>query len=304
MNQLPHASTEETHQGELFENQKLSEYTSWRVGGPSKQIYKPQSIDDLALFLKKIPSNEPILFMGLGSNSLVRDQGFQGTTIITQGALKHLELIEPDTVRVEAGVACAQMARFCARQSLGRAEFWAGIPGTMGGALRMNAGCYDGETWDHVLEVETIRRDGTIHHRSPNSFEVSYRHIHGLAEDEWFIAAKFRFPKGDKEQCLQTIKQLLERRAQTQPTNEYNCGSVFRNPPGHYAGQLIEQCGLKGTKIGGAMVSMKHANFIINDQGSATAQDIESLIEHVQRIVHEQTRILLHREVHIIGDKS
>lgn len=291
-----------TYQGEKLDNVLLSDYTTWRVGGLAKQLYKPQSIEDLACFLRLLPAQEPILWLGLGSNSLIRDSGFVGTIILTQGCLKNIAVVAPQTVRVEAGVSCASMARFCARQDLGRAEFWAGIPGTMGGALRMNAGCFDGETWNNAIEVETMTRDGQSHRRAVDSFEIAYRQVNGLAEGEWFTAATFKLPHADKETCLQTIKSLLDRRAQTQPTNEYNCGSVFRNPPHQYAAQLIEMCGLKGKKIGGACVSTKHANFIINDQGQASAKDIESLIEFIQKTVYEKTNIMLHREVHIIGD--
>ncbi|OGV27646.1 MAG: UDP-N-acetylenolpyruvoylglucosamine reductase [Legionellales bacterium RIFCSPHIGHO2_12_FULL_37_14] len=288
--------------GEYLENIPLADYTTWRVGGKAKALYKPVNIQDLAAFLKELPASQPIHWLGLGSNSLFRDKGFAGTVILTQGCLKNIDLISQDIVRAEAGVSCASMARFCARNNLAKAEFLAGIPGTVGGALRMNAGCYDGETWNYVSEVETITRNGQIHKRTPDSFTVSYRNVIGLEEDEWFIAASFRLPKGEKAISLNTIKELLERRKNTQPTNEYNCGSVFRNPKGNYAAALIEQCGLKGYRIGGAMVSLKHANFIINENKSASATDIESLITFIQNTVREKTNISLVREVHIIGE--
>jgi UDP-N-acetylmuramate dehydrogenase len=193
------------------------------------------------------------------------------------------------------------MARFAARNNLAGGEFWAGIPGTMGGALRMNAGCHGGETWQSVIEIETISRQGEIKTRKPDEFEVAYRHVAGL-QDEWFVSATFKLNPGDKETSLHLIKELLARRASTQPTNEYNCGSVFRNPPGDFAARLIEACGLKGARIGGAVVCQKHANFIINHEGTATAADIEALMHLVQTKVQEQTTIELKREVHIIGD--
>lgn len=293
------------YQGKLLHNELLANYTTWRVGGRAKQLYKPKDLNDLGCFLKTLPPHEPILWLGLGSNSLIRDSGFSGTVILTQGCLKQLTLTAPQKVRVEAGVSCATMARFCARNHLAHAEFWAGIPGTMGGALRMNAGCFDGETWNHIVEVETMTRDGMLHQRPPKTFSIAYRHVEGLAPDqEWFVAATFELPVGKKETALATIKTLLERRASTQPTSEYNCGSVFRNPEGDYAARLIEQCELKGKQLGKAKVSEKHANFIINDAGEATAEDIEQLIQLVQKTVSEQTTIDLIREVHIIGDKS
>lgn len=289
-------------QGELRLNQPLADYTTWRVGGNAKAIYKPASAADLSVFLSRLPENEPLLWLGLGSNSLIRDTGFSGTVILTQGSLDGLAILGDGLVRVESGVSCAKMARFCARNSLQGGEFWAGIPGTMGGALRMNAGCYNGETWGSVIEVETITRRGELRTRQPSEFEISYRHVLGLQQDEWFVSATCQLQSGDKEGSLEIIKELLARRAATQPTGEFNCGSVFRNPPHGYAAQLIESCGLKGTRIGGAVVSEKHANFIINEAGQATARDIELLIQLVQKKVNQQTGIELQREVHIIGD--
>lgn len=293
---------EKSYAGQFLLNEPLADYTTWRVGGAAKAIYKPAGIADLAFFLKQLPANESLLWLGLGSNSLIRDRGFSGTVILTQGCLNEISLVGDDLIRVEAGVSCAKMARFSARCNLGGCEFWAGIPGTMGGALRMNAGCFNGETWQSVIEVETMTRKGEIRRRKPEEFTVSYRHVAGLGE-EWFIAATCRLIPGDKEKSLQLIKELLDHRAATQPTSEYNCGSVFRNPPNHYAAKLIESCGLKGKSIGGARVSEKHANFIINHQGAASANDIESLIQYVQKTVQEQTTIELIREVHIIGDE-
>lgn len=293
-----------SYQGQLEQDALLSDYTSWRVGGPATRLFKPQDLADLALFLKHCPKEEPLLWLGLGSNSLIRDGGFCGTVILTQGCLNEMTLVAPDTIRVEAGVSCAKMARFSARNSLEGGEFWAGIPGTMGGALRMNAGCFNGETWNFVTEVETITRDGVRHHRAPEEFEVAYRHVAGLGVDEWFVAGTFKLTPGDKDTSLSKIKMLLERRANTQPTNEFNCGSVFRNPPGDYAARLIESCGLKGYRIGHAAVSEKHANFIINDEGKASAQEIEALIEYVHDTVLKKKGIDLIREVHFLGERA
>lgn len=287
--------------GVLLLNEPLAEYTTWRVGGAAKSMYKPAGVLDLAAFLKELPAAEPLLWLGLGSNSLIKDIGYSGTVILTQGCLNEISLISDVLVRVEAGVSCAKMSRFCARNHLLGGEFWAGIPGTMGGALRMNAGCANGETWQSVVEVETMTRTGEIRRRKPEEFDIGYRHVAGF-EDEWFVAATCRMVPGDKDKSLQLIKELLAHRAATQPTNEYNCGSVFRNPPNHFAARLIESCGLKGHRIGGARVSEKHANFIINHEGSASAQDIESLIQWVQQTVYDKTATQLIREVHIIGD--
>lgn len=295
--------TELAIRGEKRQNESLAQYTSWRVGGPARAVYKPADAADLASFLEQLPSDEPLLWLGLGSNTLIRDGGFNGTVIVTLGALNTLKLLSENTVFVEAGVSCASMARFCARANLAGAEFWAGIPGTMGGALRMNAGCHGGETWNHIVAVQTVTRNGTIRTRSRDDFAIAYRQVGGI-EDEWFISATATFPTGNKDESLQRIKELLDHRAKTQPTGEYNCGSVFKNPPGHFAAQLIESCGLKGSTIGHAVVSEKHANFIINQEGRASASDIEALITTVAAEVLHKTDVSLCCEVHIIGEQA
>jgi len=294
----------QVNDGTILYNEPLSNYNTWRVGGLAKQLFKPNNIEGLQRFLQYLPSTEPILWLGLGSNSLISDAGYQGTVILTQGCLKALELLESNVVRVEAGVSCAQLARFCSRHGLVDGEFWAGIPGTMGGALRMNAGCYMSETWKYVIAVETIDKQGMIRKRYPKEFNIQYRHIEGLKDnEEWFVAAYCQLPSGNPEQSLQKIKELLAKRAATQPTGEYNCGSVFRNPPHDFAARLIESCGLKGTRVGGAQISTKHANFIINEDAHAKAQDICDLIALVKETVKQKYDINLVQEVHMIGDK-
>lgn len=287
--------------GELKQNELLAPYTSWGVGGPAKQIFFPEDAEDLSYFLQNLPPNEPILWLGLGSNVLVRDEGFKGTVILTLGGLKNAEIIDQIQliVRAEAGMPCPTFARFCARESLTGVEFLAGVPGTIGGALRMNAGAFGGETWEHVVLVETIDRQGTIHKRQPNEFEIAYRSVKGPA-NEWFIAGHFKLTPGDKDTSLEKIRALLDKRATTQPTGQPSCGSVFRNPEGDYAARLIETAGLKGARIGQALVSPKHANFIINE-GNASARDIEALIHHVAEQVAACHGVYLHREVHIVG---
>ncbi len=287
--------------GQLLHNQLLAKYTSWRVGGPADVLYKPAGLGDLRLLLSMLQPDEPIHWLGLGSNSLISDKGIRGTVIVTQGALNDIALISPNIVRVEAGVSCASMARFCARNYLQGGEFWAGIPGTMGGALKMNAGCYGHETWDFVTEVETINRQGVINKRSALDYDIQYRQVNGF-EDEWFLAAWCSLNSGDKNTSLSEIKKLLKKRSDSQPTNEHNCGSVFRNPPGDFAAKLIESCDLKGFSIGGAQVSNKHANFIINPESQATAADIETLIHHVWQTVKDKVGVELIREVHLIGE--
>ena len=285
--------------GELIHNESMARHTSWRVGGPARCLYTPADIDDLANFLATLPADEELHWIGLGSNLLVRDGGIPGTVITTFGGMNDLRLLDDNTVRAEAGVTCAKVARFMARQGLIGGEFFAGIPGSMGGALAMNAGAFGGETWQYLIAVETIDRHGERHLRQPDEYEIGYRHVQGPAV-EWFVAAQLRFEKGDSAAAQLRIKELLERRGATQPTNQPSCGSVFRNPPGDHAARLIEACGLKGHCIGQACVSEKHANFIIN-VGGAYAADIEALITHVRDTVERKQGVRLIPEVRIVG---
>ncbi len=287
--------------GVLLHNEPMARHTTWRVGGPARQFYQPLDADDLAMFLRQLPEAEPLFWVGLGSNLLVRDGGIHGTVIMTSGTLNGLAVGQDAvTVRAEAGVPCAKVARFSARHDLTGIEFFAGIPGTVGGALAMNAGAFGGETWPVVRAVETLDRNGVSHMRAPSDYQISYRHVVGPA-NEWFIAAHFNLQKGDGAASMAQIKDLLEKRNRTQPTNQPSCGSVFRNPPDDHAARLIEASGLKGICIGGACVSAKHANFIVNT-GTATAADIEMLIARVAETVEREHGIILVREAHIIGE--
>jgi len=287
-------------QGELLHNEMMKKHTSWRVGGPADNYYKPVDLDDLCVFLSQLEQSEPLTWVGLGSNLLVRDGGIRGTVISTSGLLNNILLQNETELYVEAGVSCAKVARFAARQNLTGAEFLAGIPGTMGGALAMNAGAFGGETWEHVKQVTTISRTGECVNHDRNEYKVGYRSVKGPT-DEWFVATTLSLSAGDVNAGQSRIKQLLAKRAESQPTRQASCGSVFRNPEADHAARLIEVAGLKGDCIGGACVSEKHANFIINT-GSATAADIEALIEKVAAAVKQQHGIELYREVHIIGE--
>jgi UDP-N-acetylmuramate dehydrogenase len=291
--------------GELRRNEPMRKHVSWRTGGSADRAYVPADLDDLCAFLSRLPGNEPLLFVGLGSNLLVRDGGIRGTVVFTHGTLRRLFLEEGGgsaEIYAEAGVASPKVARFAAVHDLEGAEFLAGIPGTVGGALAMNAGCYGAETWQTVARVRTVDRTGRLQVRGPEEFAVGYRHVLPLsAEGESFVAAWFRFRHGDGERARQVIKDLLSRRVASQPLGEPNAGSVFRNPPGDFAARLIESCGLKGSRIGGAEVSTKHANFIVN-KGGSTAQDIEELIGLVRDTVRQQAGVLLEQEVQIVGE--
>ena len=288
--------------GLLLKNEPLAKYTSWRVGGPAKQMYIPEDKADLLEFIAVLPEGEPLYWIGLGSNLLVSDSGIAGTVINTRSRLKDMRLIDSGRVYVEAGVPCAHVARFCSDMGLTGAEFLAGIPGTMGGALKMNAGAFGGETWTIVASVEMVNQHAEVSVRDKQAFEIAYRSVIGL-ENEWFLSAELQLTKGDSLSSQQRIKALLEKRNASQPTNKPTCGSVFKNPPGDYAARLIEACGLKGCQIGGAIVSEKHANFIVN-LGHATAVDIENLIAHIQSRVQTEYGIDLQTEVCRIGEKT
>lgn len=292
---------------EILQNVDIARYTTLKTGGRAESVFVPKSIDQLSQVLQQTPMNVPITFLGLGSNALIPDSGIKGLVIILQGSgLNQIQLVGEQhnaTVVAQAGVACGQFARFCARLGFTDMEFMAGIPGTIGGALAMNAGCYGWETWDLVSTVKTMDRAGQIHDRAKSDFDIAYRStvLTNNIKPEYFVSAEFHLNIGEKSTSLDNIKQLLSQRNQSQPTNYPNCGSVFRNPLNNYAAKLIEACGLKGTKVGGAQISEKHANFIVN-LGGASTQDILSLINLMQNSVKQKFNIQLEQEVKYLGN--
>jgi len=285
----------------VLHGEPLAKHTSWHAGGPADLFFAPRDALDLAAFLRQLPEPVPLLVVGLGSNLLVRDGGYRGAVVQTHGALGGVERRSATVIHAEAGVPCARIARQCVKWGLGPAEFFAGIPGTLGGALAMNAGAWGGETWQHVVEVDVLDRRGARRTRLPQDYVVGYRSVRGPAE-EWFVAARLAFERSPGMQT-EAIRALLEKRRETQPIGEWSCGSVFTNPPGGHAARLIDSAGLKGFRIGGASVSEKHANFIIN-HGSASAADIEAVIEHVRRTVAAFHGVALETEVRIIGEPA
>jgi len=312
--------------GVLLLNEPMCKHTSWRVGGNAEQFYTPADLEDLAQFLSALPAGEAVMFLGLGSNLLVRDEGIRGTVISLKGCLAEIEPVENSAVdsavdsvgdsvgdksnecylRVGAGTSCAKLARYCHRNDLVGGEFFSGIPGLMGGALAMNAGAFGDETWSFVDSVVTLDMQGTINRRSADEYEIAYRCITEKKPGkncEWFVSADLKFVKGSGEEAARRVKGLLETRNKTQPTGLPSCGSVFKNPQNDYAARLIEACGLKGAVMGGAAVSEKHANFIINT-GGASACDIENLINHVKKTVKEKQGVDLQTEVRIAGGQS
>lgn len=280
-------------------NEKMARHTSWHVGGPADLFFTPANEADLATFLRSLDPAVPVMWIGLGSNLLVRDGGIRGAVIDTHGVFDELERLDDTHVRAGAGVACAKLAKQCIKWGLGPAEFFAGIPGTVGGALAMNAGAFGGETWRHVVSVTTLDRIGVRRERPASDYTVGYRHVTG-PDNEWFLGAQLQFERKPGVSA-DDIRLLLARRKATQPIGEWSCGSVFTNPPGDHAARLIEAAGLKGYRIGGARVSEMHANFIVND-GTATAADIEQLIAQVRSTVEKVHGVKLTPEVRMVGE--
>ena len=294
--------------GQLKLDEPMARHTSWKVGGPARRFYQPADLADLQVFMVQLAEAEPVYFTGLGSNLLVRDGGFDGTVVCLQPGLKAIDVLQQtdNTVsfQVEAGASCAKVAKFGNQHGLLHSEFFAGIPGTIGGALAMNAGAFGGETWSYVQQVQTVDRQGRLHTRGKQDYQISYRHLSARQTcEEWFVSAELCFDRDDQRDGKHLVKNLLAKRASSQPTGVLSCGSVFTNPEGDHAARLIEAAGLKGYRIGGAHISEKHANFFLNDQ-QATAADLEQLIRHAQDTVLQQFGVQLHPEVKTIGEAA
>ena len=285
--------------GEIINSEPMKKHTSLRVGGVAQYFYKPSDMDDLIHFLSLLDNDVSIFWLGRGSNILVRDEGLSGVVISSSKILREIKRINELTIKVEANVPCTMLAKKCIRWGLGPSEFFSGIPGSLGGALAMNAGAYGNETWERVVSVKTINRNGIIKNRISEEYQIDYRDVKGPI-NEWFISAILKF-ESNKIPSMERQKEMLEQRKKSQPLGKPSCGSVFRNPPGDFAAKLIEQSNLKGYRIGGASVSLKHANFIITDD-SACANDVEQLIEYIRSTVKNLHDIELKCEVRIIGN--
>lgn len=284
---------------QLRHNEPMSKHTSWRVGGPADIWFRPSNRADLQQFLDGHDGD--VFWLGLGSNLLVRDGGIRGAAVTLYEALAQMQVRANNTVYVEAGAHCARLAKFCSSHGLAGAAFFAGIPGTVGGALSMNAGAFGDETWPHVRRVEMLDAHGQLHSLDASEFSYAYRSVTMPHEGGLFLAAELAFKPGDAQAEAEKVKQLLRDRRASQPVGQPSCGSVFRNPPGDHAARLIEASGLKGFAIGGACVAQKHANFILNT-GTATAADIETLITHVGDEVERQHGVRLQPEVRVVGE--
>ena len=273
-------------------NEPMSKHCSLRSGGETSEFFQPLDILELSQFLKN--NTKPILMVGLGSNLLVRDKGFDGVTIHTKN-LKELN-ISDNFIESGAGTSLAKLSRFALANFKYGAEFISAIPGSVGGALAMNAGAFGSEIWQYVVSVKTMSYSGEIKDRKPSDFEITYRSTIHKNSNEFFVSAVFNFNLKEQND---DVSELLKKRNSTQPIGLPSCGSVFKNPKNHFAAKLIESSGLKGYCIGGACVSDKHANYIIN-QDNATAQDIENLIAHIQDVIKQQFDIELETEIIII----
>ena len=293
------------HRGRLCRNEPLAKHCSWRTGGHAEYFFEPIDLDDLISVLGQFPSCR-ITWLGLGSNVLIRDGGLDGLVVSTK-KMNKISWLDNGLMRADCGVACAKIAKESASRGYGGAEFLAGIPGTIGGALTMNAGAFDGETWDLVVRAQVLDRSGVIQNVEPGDYVTGYRQV-GLPNEQWFVSAELAFSnieaseENHSEKGQERIKALLAQRAATQPTGVASCGSVFKNPANDFAGRLIEEAGLKGFQLGACAVSDKHANFIVNE-ACASASEIEALIKHVQSRVLEQHGIFLEPEVRIIGNE-
>ena len=285
----------------VYQNVELKNFNSWKVGGKAENFLICDDIDKLVSFIKTKKIKFPITYIGLGSNLLIRDGGVKGTIVVMHGGLNKINR-DKNFIYAEAGVSCSKLSKFAAKEGFAESAFFAGIPGTIGGALAMNAGCYGSETWEYVQKVLMINLNGDQIIRKKSDFKINYRQVENIKKNESFLAAWLLFPDGDKEIAEKNIKELLAHRKNTQPLNWPTAGSTFRNPKDNFAAKLIEDCGLKGYKIGGAQVSEKHANFIIN-LGNANALDIEKIIIHIQKVVLDKKNIELKREIKIIGEE-
>jgi UDP-N-acetylmuramate dehydrogenase len=283
--------------GRIALNEPLNRYTSFRIGGPADYYLEPADKEDLVSlvpYLQRVKC--PYVILGRGSNLLVSDDGLRSAVINLEYGLNSVR-VENNCVIAEAGVAISRLVDFCIQHSLRGMEMLPGIPGTVGGAVVMNAGAYDGEVSDHLVDVEVLR-NGAIMEVKKEDAEFSYRHSN--FQHDVVLSARFAFPHGEKEEIARRRKELLVRRNQSQPLNYPNSGSMFKNPPGNFAARLIEEAGLKGTQQGQAKISEKHANFIVN-LGGATANDVVKLIVLTKTTVREKYNVILEPEVKLVG---
>jgi UDP-N-acetylmuramate dehydrogenase len=288
--------------GRLLANQPLGEFTWFRVGGAAQAFFMPEDENDLAYFLRNLPTDVPVTVIGAGSNMIVRDGGVPGVTIRLGRGFNDVAI--QDGARIEAGAAMldVMVARAAQKAGLAGLAFLSGIPGSIGGALRMNGGAYGGETTDVLIEARGVDRQGNIRTFKHADMGFSYRHCGGVADDVIFTAAHLQGRTGDPEQIAAEMAAIKEKREASQPRNRTG-GSTFKNPPGQNAWKLIDEAGCRSLTVGGAQVSALHCNFLIN-LGNATAADIETLGETVRERVKAHSGVTLEWEIKRIGVPS
>lgn len=285
--------------GKLIENASLSAFTWLRVGGPADLLFLPKDEADLAMFLAQKPHDLPVFVLGAGSNVLVRDGGVQGVVVRLTAAFAKLSAENNNRIRVGAGVLDKALAKFAANSGIDGLAFYSGIPGTIGGALRMNAGCYGSETADHLLEVVVLDEVGRRRIVGPDELGYGYRTC--TAPKSWiFVEALFQGREGNVEQIHKQMLKIEQQRQQSQPIREKTGGSTFKNPKGHKSWQLIDAAGGRGLTVGGAKMSELHCNFMINED-NASAADMENLGEQIRASVVKDSNIELEWEIKRIG---
>jgi len=283
------------------ENFKLAGTNWFGVGGEAEIFYKPLDRDDFAFFLKNLTASIPVTILGVGSNLLVRDGGIEGVVIKLGREFTAINILPNGLIEVGAASINRNFIEFCIEHNIGGLEFLAGIPGSIGGSVYMNAGAYGVEVKDVLHSVEAVDRNGNIHNLTLSDIGYVYR-ANSLKEQFFFTKAIFKYIPKETIEIKKIVDQINEKRAESQPIRSKTGGSTFKNPPGMKAWELIDQAGCRGMRIGGASVSEKHCNFLINE-GTATAQDIEDLGEEVRRRVQEKFNIKLVWEIKIIGKK-
>lgn len=283
--------------GHIALNEPLAKYTSMKVGGPADYYFEPADKADVLQLVRYLRQQGfPYLVLGRGSNVLVSDEGYRGAVINMGESLSNVSL-QGELVVAEAGAKMSKFVEFCIQHELAGVEMLAGIPGTVGGAVVMNAGAHGSEISDHLVEVEVLRGDEV---QRVKKAEAQFAYRTSAFTQDIVLEASFKLPKGDKDELIKRRSEFLRERNLKQPTNLPNTGSMFKNPRGNFAAKLIEQAGLKGKRVGDAQISDKHANFIVN-LGNARASDIMTLLDLAQRTVYQNTGILMELEVKLIG---
>ncbi len=284
--------------GNLRKGVSLKDYNTWKVGGSAEYFFEPEDLEDLKIFLNLI-YGEKVTFLGNGSNVLIRDNGIEGYVVCLKKSLNNHHINSENRFIFEAGLSCMKIAQISAKQNYTGLEFLCGVPGTLGGALKMNAGCYGGNIWDNIYDVTLINKKGDLIKKEKHDFKISYRNV-DIDENNFFVSASFNLKKNKMNNSLKIIKDFLKDRRNNQPTGLPSCGSVFKNPENLHAAKILDSLGLKGFRVGGAYVSEKHANFIIAEK-SAKSKDIEKLISFIQKKVYKDKKIALETEVKFIG---